>query len=159
MGLVVEGMLQLEEMLVLRLGTNNKRRVVAKLFDQADKIAALAKKMAPVDTHGVEQAIKVRPERGAGGGRERNGAGQFVRTEVEVYVDGSMANRDGVPVGQYAYYAHELIEPAGPNKLGPASLAKQASQGVQVGGGFLDRAVFVIEPGIEIDLLEAFSDV
>lgn len=140
MPVTIEGVVDTES-LIANIDTKTKRRVVRKLIDEAHKIADLAKKMAPRDHANLEEAIKVRPDSPE---RTRDELGRFVRTEVEVYVDGDMPvpQRPDKTVGDYAYEMHEHLTPFGPLQLGEESRAKQASNGgVEVGGGYLTRAV------------------
>lgn len=140
MGVKVTGMIETELMLA-EVGTTAKRRVTSKLYDKALEIAELAKKMAPLDDANLEKAIKVFPEQKPG--RTRNALGQFVRTEIFVYVDTSMPvpGRAGKTVGDYAYTMHEHLTPFGPYKLGPLSQEKQSGQRELVGGKYLERAM------------------
>ena len=138
MGVTVAGLMDVENLLV-RVDMNTKKRITLVMVNNAIKIKDLAIKMAPVDEANLEKAIKVRPENA---GRIRNEAGQFQRQEIEVYIDMNMAvpGRPGKRVGDYAYEMHEHLTPLGPLKLGPKSQAKNGTNGVQVGGGFLTRA-------------------
>jgi hypothetical protein len=140
MPITAAGIIDLEAMLV-RVDTTAKKRVTARLYAKALAIQALAIKMAPLDEANLEKAIKVRPNTP---GRIRNEAGRFVRQEIEVFIDMSMPipKRPGKTIADYAYIMHEHLTPMGPLKLGELSQAKNDSNGgVQVGGGFLSRAV------------------
>lgn len=156
MTMVVQGLLSVEEMLI-NLDREGARRVVRELYQQAIKARDLARKFAPTDDGNLEEAIKVRPDEL---GIKRDVYGRFARTEVEVYIDMDMPidGRDGKTVGDYAYIQHEWLTPYGPWKLGQKSLAKQASQSEQVGGGFLERAAQEIEYELEGALLDILRD-
>lgn len=137
MPITVSGMID-TEMMLARVDMNTRKRVTSKMYAKAQAIRLLAIRMAPIDKGNLEEAIKVRPETP---GRVRNEAGQFERQEIEVYIDMNMpiAGRKGKTIGDYAYEMHEHLTPYGPLKLGPKSEAKNS--GVQVGGGFLTRAM------------------
>jgi hypothetical protein len=119
----------------------------AELKKCAGEIADLARKMAPIDEGNLEKAIKVRYE-----GVDRNALGQFVKGggAYTIYVDNDMPvdGRDGKTVGDYAWIMHEHLTPAGDMNLGPKSEEKQASQSIQVGGKFLERASEAMRDGI-----------
>lgn len=155
MGLVVSGMLNVEQML-LNVDMNTKKRVTSKMWVKANEIRELAVRMAPVDEANLEKAIKVSPETP---GRARDEAGRFTRQEIEVYIDMNMPvpGRPGKTVGDYAYEMHEHLTPMGPLQLGPLSAAKES--GVQVGGGFMTRAMEQLSAGVITDLaMDMFGD-
>lgn len=140
MPLTASGLLEVETML-LNLDTTNKRRCVRQLVKKGHQIKDLAIRMAPIDRGNLEEAIKMEPESYE---RQRDAAGRFVRTQVYIYVDTDMPipERPGKTIGDYAYEMHEHLTPLGPLNLGPLSEEKQANNGgVQVGGGFLTRAL------------------
>lgn len=155
MPIVVSGFAGVDALLV-RVDMDTKKRVTSKMWIKAKKIQELAIKMAPLDEANLEKAIKVSPETP---GRARDEAtGQFVRQEIEVYIDMEMPvpGRPGKTVGDYAYEMHEHLTPMGPLQLGPRSLEK--SSGAQVGGGFLTRAMEQEAEGIIQELaMDLFS--
>lgn len=162
MGVTVQGLIDTEEMLLL-LDTTAPKRVVKALVKAGKDLQKLAIKMAPVDEGDLEKAIMLR---GDTAGRERNAAGQFTRTEVEVYIDmdkpltpvANRPSRDGKTVGDYAYEIHEHLSPVGSWNLGPLSNQKQmSSPDVVVGGGFMTRAADQIETGLDGYMLEALA--
>lgn len=156
MGVRVEGLFDVQEMLLV-LDSSTKKRVVKTLVKEGKKLKALAIRMAPVDEGNLEKAIKMRPDED---GRERDGAGRFVRTEVEVFIDMDMSvpDRPGRTVGDYAYEIHEHLTPMGPMNLGDKSNIKQlGSADVEVGGGFLVRAADKIEEGLDQALQEGLD--
>lgn len=149
MPITVAGLIDTEAMLA-RIDMDTKKRVTSKMYAKAVAIQHLAIKMAPIDRGNLEKAIKVRPETP---GRARDEAtGQFVRQEIEVYIDMDMAipERPGKTIGDYAYEMHEHLTPAGPLKLGPLSAEKQS--GAQVGGAFLTRAMDELANGFITEL-------
>ena len=150
---IVSGLIDVEAML-LRVDTTAKKRVTQRLINKAHQIQALAVRMAPVDEANLEAAIKVRPEIA---GRQRDEeTGRFVRQEIEVFIDMDMPipKRPGKTVGDYAYEMHEHLTPMGPKQLGEKSQQKAAANGgVQVGGGFLTRAVEQVAGELQ-DLLD-----
>lgn len=89
----------------------------------ADRIVALARKMAPVDEGNLEAAIQK---------QIAYDASNRGRLMIDVVI---LSEVNGVAVEDYATFMHE-----GVYKLGPKSEAKQAREGVVVGRGFLDRA-------------------
>lgn len=148
MGLQVTGIRSVEEMLI-NLDSKGKRRVVSALYKAAQDTLKLARAMAPVDKGNLEKAIKMRPERLV---PLRDEYGRFARTEIEVYIDMDypIEDRPGETVGKYAYEIHEHLTPYGFMQLGPKSEAKQRrNNGIQVGGGFFDRAAAEIEKGLD----------
>ncbi|MDR9847019.1 HK97 gp10 family phage protein [Herbaspirillum huttiense] len=157
MGVKVTGIGEVSD-LIRQLETTTRRRAVKKLHEKGVEMRDLARKMAPIDDGNLEKAIKVRPE--TLGDRARDEMGRFVRTEIEVYVDVDMPvpDRPGKVVGDYAFEIHEHLTPAGPMQLGPRSEEKnQNNGGVEVGGGFLDRAAAEIEKGLEAAFNEILS--
>lgn len=151
MGIRVEGVVSTQRMLA-RLDSTAKKRVVAELYKLARETMMLARQMAPLDKGFLEKAIKMHPEKM---GRQRDGLGRFTRTEVEVYIDLSMAipGRPGKTIGDYAYEIHEHLSPYGSWKPGKGTQAKQAANsGVVVGGGFLERAAEEIDRVVEVRL-------
>lgn len=161
MGVQVEGLIDVEEMLMI-LDTDAKRRSVGKLIDAGEKIQKIAIAMAPRDLGNLEHAIKMDPEPGSG--RQRNELGQFVRTEVQVYIDMDMPvedphRKEDAVVGDYAYVAHEHITPMGPKGLGPNSIQKQLENPtVEVGGGFMTRAADMVEQDLADSIIEALNE-
>jgi len=152
----VEGIISAENML-LRLDSTAKKRVVSVLIKRALEIRNMARKMAPIDDGDLEKAIKTR---GTDGGRERSDTGQFLKTRIEVYIDGDVPveDRPGKTVGDYAYTIHEHVAPAGFMKLGPKSELKQATQSVVVGGAFMDRAVEEVMGAVDTELVDILRD-
>lgn len=105
----------------------------------ANDLAALSRRMAPIDDGNLEKAIKVRYE-----GTHIPGLG-FVKGggSYVVYVDNNMPvdGRGGKTVGDYAWEMHEHLTPAGEMKLGDKSRLKQdGNPNIQVGGWFLTRS-------------------
>jgi hypothetical protein len=139
MGIIVDGMIETEQML-LRFDMTAKKRILAKLRAKANEVKELAQKMAPVDKGNLEQAIKVS---GESGGVVRDALGRFARQEIDVYVDMEMPieDRPDKTIGDYAYIMHEHLTPAGPLKLGEKSSEKQQGQNEIVGGKYLERAL------------------
>lgn len=157
MGVKVTGIGDVSDM-IMRLEATTRRRAVKKLQEKGVEMRDLARKMAPVDDGNLEQAIKMRPE--TIGERPRDELGRFARTEIEVYVDVDMPipDRPGKVVGDYAFEIHEHLTPAGPLQLGPRSEEKnQNNGGVEVGGGYLDRAAAEIEKGLDAAFNEILS--
>lgn len=160
MPVTVEGAINTEEML-LRLDTTAKKRVTFALSKRALMLQAMAIKMAPVDEHNLEKAIKTR---GTDSMRARDDSGRFQKRQIEVYIDLDMEVIDPhrnkpATVGQYAYEIHEHLHPAGTKELGIKSQLKQATSDVVVGGGFLDRAVeAVIDSSFDEELVEILRD-
>jgi len=66
--------------------------------------------------------------------------------------------RRGKKVGDYAYFIHEHLTPAGSWQLGEESEAKQSGQQEQVGGGFMDRAAEEVERTLNQAMLDIFAD-
>jgi hypothetical protein len=123
--------------LLQQVGEKAVKGAIAAMRTEAETVAMYAREYAPIDHGNLEEAIKVRE---TGGGR--NGAGQFVRKSVEVYVDQDMPvpERPGKTVGDYAYEVHEHMEPAGGSmQRGEKSEAKDGGRNV-VGGGYMTRA-------------------
>lgn len=156
MPIKVTGIVDTENML-LNIDTTAKKRVRAALIKRAYGIRDLARKMAPVDTHGLEKGIKVRGD--VAGARDQ--LGRFTRVEVEVYIDmeAPVADRPGKKLGDYAYEMHEHLTPYGRYKLGEKSRAKQSAQpDILVGGGFLERAAEFFDADLESELLDIVRD-
>jgi CO dehydrogenase/acetyl-CoA synthase gamma subunit (corrinoid Fe-S protein) len=153
MAVTVEGIVDTQE-IFLRLDMNGKRRVKQSLIEKAYEIRDLARKMAPRDEGFLEDAIKVRGDEAMA----RDELGRFARVEVEVYIDMDMdvERNDGrvVKIGDYAYFIHEHLTPAGSWQLGEESQAKQAGQQEVVGGAFMDRAVDAMDKKIDQALAE-----
>lgn len=144
MPITVAGMID-TEMMLARVDMDTRKRITSKMYEKAQAIRTLAIKMAPIDRGNLEEAIKVNPKTP---GRARNESGQFVRQEIEVYIDMDMPipERPGKRIGDYAYEMHEHLTPYGPLQLGPKSAAKNS--GAEVGGGFLTRAMEELAQGI-----------
>lgn len=153
MSFTVNGLLGVENM-ILELDVNTRRRVNSVMHEQAIALRDLARAMAPVDEGNLEEAIKVSPDEDVDVFGMRN-------VEYRIYIDMDMEaphhNADGSVtkgtedkvVGDYAYYVHEYVTPAGNNQLGPESQLKQEANGdVEVGGGFMTRAAEEIEKTI-----------
>lgn len=168
MGFKVDGILGVQEML-LNLDMNTKRRVTTRLYEQAVELRNLARKMAPEDMANLEYAIKVSPE--SIDGVARDSLGHFARREFKVYVDmndpAPHLNDDGSItkgtenklVGDYAYYVHEYVHPAGNNKLGERSALKQMGQNEEVGGAFMTRAAEEIQNTLLVKLVSEIPPV
>lgn len=158
MGLQIEGLVSVEQM-ILNLDTTGRKRVVKGLYVQAIKLRDLARKFAPEDRGNLEKAINVFPAELEGAIRDERG--RFARQEIEVVIDMDMPieERPGKTVGDYAYEMHEHMEPYGNfYNLGPKSLAKQDREGVVVGGGFLERAAEEIEAQMDDVLLDILRE-
>lgn len=161
MPITVTGMIETQIMLG-EIGMTAKKRVTAKLHKKALEIAALARRMAPIDEGNLEKAIKVFPEV-VPVTRERNALGQFKRVDIIVYVDMEMPvpERPGKTVGSYAYTMHEHLAPFGPYNLGERSEEKQSGQRELVGGKYLERAMEELAANImgelSIDVLSPFG--
>lgn len=158
MGLTATGVRNVSEMLI-NLDSKGRRRVVSALYKAAQDTLRLARAMAPVDEANLEKAIKLRPEGGVQ--RMRDEYGRFARTEIEVYIDMDMPalERPGKTVGDYAYEIHEHLTPYGFMQLGEKSQRKQSrNNGIEVGGGFLDRAAAEIEKGLDQRLLVVLDE-
>ena len=99
---------------------------------EAEKVAQLARDYAPVEHHGLEEAITVEGDKSGINGRK----------VYRIFVDENAPelNEDGSPtgrlVGRYAGYMHEGSD----YKLGKLSREKAAALGVRVGPKFLERA-------------------
>lgn len=137
MGIAVTGIEELRYLLE-QTGKKAVEGVINQMKEEGREIRDLARKMAPVDEHNLERAIKVRA---VGGGRDS--AGRFARKSVEVFVDEDtdVPSKPGRTVGEYAYIMHEHLTPYGHLRLGEKSLQKQGGQPELVGGGYLERAV------------------
>ncbi|MCY1369006.1 hypothetical protein D9M69_560230 [compost metagenome] len=154
------GALDVERML-LSVDMRAKKRAVRRIYDEANKIAEIAREMAPVDEGYLEKSIKVSPSSLE---RARDEMGRFVRTDVSVFVDEDMmvptTSGKQKRVGDYAYMVHEWVTPYGMKNLGPLSQEKQMSTSYVVGGGFLERAADMrvddLVQGVAEDLREEF---
>lgn len=136
----------LDEFLINLQQTSEKavRGAAAQMQVEADEIARVAKLMAPVDEHDLEDAIKVTKEKGG-----RDALGRFTKASFNIGVDPLAITRDNKTfVGEYAYMIHEHLAPYGDLKLGEKSRAKQAGNPYLVGGKFLERAAALVEDGI-----------
>ncbi|MCG5512857.1 hypothetical protein LQD11_06900 [Ectothiorhodospira shaposhnikovii] len=117
----------------------------------AEELAAVARKMAPVDEGNLEDAIVV----------SEAGRGLFGGIKFEVKIDENMPlpEKPGKTVGDYATIMHEQLTPYGPLQLGPASIEKQKTTDVIVGGGFLERAADQVSPSIVRSIHDAIAKV
>lgn len=149
MGVKVEGIDELAY-LIRQSGDKAAHGVVEQMRKEAKKMRDLARKMAPVDEHNLEKAIKMRE---LGGNRDRRG--RFTRKSFEVFIDETAPGTRAESVGEYAYLMHEYLTPFGPYKLGPKSRQKQAGQTEMVGGAFLERAVDEVSQ----DMMDRLIDV
>lgn len=135
-----------------RLESDTTRTARAQLASEAKKVAKMAKKMAPVDEYNLEDAITFQSVgQGAYGKQGTDSSGRFNKNAWTIGVDiNAMAGNKRV--GDYAVLVHEYLPwgttekwpMPGTNKLwglGPKSLAKQATSGVEVGGAFMYRAM------------------
>ncbi len=154
MPVTVAGLVSVEQMF-LRLDMTTKKRAKRKLVEKAYQLRDLARRMAPRDEGNLEEAINVRGDENI-----RDELGRFARVEVEIYIDFDMEvpQRPGKTVGDYAYFIHEHLEPAGPWQLGEESRAKQAGQSELVGGAFMTRAAEVIDATLDEAMLDIFAD-
>jgi hypothetical protein len=141
------------ETMLLNVDTTAKKRVRRSLVTHAHKIRDLAADMAPRDEGALEKSIKVQGDTLE---RTRDDLGRFTHTEVEVYIDFDMPHpeRSGKTVGDYAYYIHEGLQPRGSWEPGDESKKKEKQVGVQVGGGFLDRAAIALDKSLDAELVE-----
>ena len=128
-----------------QVGERVVKGATAVLKEGAEAIAEKAKSNAPVDTHGLEEAIKVERV------QARSADGRFGSSRVgyNVYVDFNSTNEKGKSIGEYAWRMHALLAPygSGAYNLGEASQAKAAA-GHDVGGLYLERAVIDYKPAI-----------
>jgi hypothetical protein len=113
--------------------TQTGERIVASvndvLADSAEEIQRTAQWYAPEDSGALEEAIKVKKQRG--GLRGRN--------VFTVFVDPNVRNPDGTYVGSYADLMHEFLAPYGdPAIYFPGKGTR--SKGPQAGGKYLARA-------------------
>lgn len=100
---------------------------------QSEIIVEEAKLNAPVDTHELEDSIRLDK------GYEDRG-----RLKIDIVVGGMVR---GVDVDQYAMLIHENYESMKP---GPGTIAKRAANpGRYVGGKFLERAVDAQMPKLQ----------
>lgn len=154
MPVTVAGLVSVEEMF-MRMDTTARRRIKHKLVQKAYQLRDIARKMAPRDHGNLEEAIQVRGDEAA-----RDDLGRFKRVEVEIYIDFNMdvPERPGKKVGDYAYFIHEHLTPAGTWQLGEESMAKQAGQAERVGGGFMTRAAEQVDATLDQALLDIFAD-
>ena len=121
--------------------TSEMRRIAHDLKD----IAVL---MAPVDEGNLERALEVRE---LGGGRNERGQFQTKVFEVGVNEDIVVAvDKKGTEkrVGDYAYLIHENLYPYGHWQLGPKSQAKNGTSEYPVGGGYITRAMEVVDVAV-----------
>jgi hypothetical protein len=127
MGVKMTGFTELSA--TLKQGGETVRRAVReRIKKEGPSIARLARKMAPVETGDLEDAIRsVQSYDGDHNGR--------LMAEVGVMDYGD--------VGDYAVEMHEGLQPFGDGtyNLGPDSAAKQIGQTEIVGGKFLERAL------------------
>lgn len=147
MGVTVTGAEELRYLLK-QAGQKAVKGAIDQMRKEAQKIADLARQMAPVDEGDLEKAIIVTEE---GGGRDSSG--RFARKQLSVGVDmdapaGFNKRGEQITVGAYAYVMHEHLAPFGKFGLGPLSRLKQSRQSVMVGGKYLERALAEIEPGL-----------
>lgn len=124
------------------------------ILQSSDDVAFIAQEMAPRKTGTLESSIEARPN-----------VDRTPQTITgEVWVRGTAYNPvDGVRVSEYRMEAHEEITPAGNKKLGPGSVAKNASilgkyDDVGVGGWFLTRALDYMRNKITTRLKNAIRE-
>jgi hypothetical protein len=116
---------------LLQIGERAEKRGAEALRKGAHEIQRRARNYAPVEHHGLEQAIEVSSDH----------SGINRRRVYYVYVDpdapelSASGEPTGRTVGRYLYWIHE-----GDYNLGKRSLAKSYALGVQVGPKFLERA-------------------
>lgn len=106
--------------------------------DAVLEIQSYARAFAPVDTGGLEEAIKI------GKMQVRDAKGRFGKVVHYCYIDQNMINSEGRRIQNYARLVHEWMEydgHAGAIKLGPKSREKKKLTGENVGGMFMTRAV------------------
>lgn len=148
MSFKVEG-LDLVKFMISQGGEKAIKGAIDHMRVEANAMAELARRQAPVDEGNLEDAIIVRDD---GGGRDN--AGRFQRKTVVVEVDNNKTVVDSSGraklVGDYAWVMHEHLTPASNEyQLGKLSLAKQAANpDVIVGGKFLERAVEEVSKGL-----------
>ena len=133
-----DGSSDLTAMLVQR-GAKAERNAYKTMVTQAEEIAALARRMAPVDEGDLEKAIEVEEIKGG-----RNALGQFAKSMVAIWVNPDIMTKGGL-TGDYAYLMHEHLSYGSLDlgyNLGEKSRAKQAADPtVLVGGKYLERAI------------------
>lgn len=137
-----------------RLQDNVSNSVRKQLEKEAKKVVEVARKMAPIDEHNLEKAIKYESVgTGARGKQGRNAKGQFDKNSWVIGVDVNDTAGASKRVGDYAMLVHEylpwgtdqkVVYPGGEWGLGPKSLEKQknlSGEGIEVGGAFMYRAM------------------
>lgn len=132
---------------------NTSRRVTdaarSAMLRAADRIVKLAKLQAPHDTGALEESIRI----------ERT-YGERRRLQIDIIAGGNvMVESQGrmIDLNQYAFEIHERYEEIHP-KPGRNTLAKmQANPGVQIGSGFLSRAVAKERAKLETYLIDAID--
>lgn len=126
------------EVMLTQSGERASRGIYTAMRSEAESIAALARRMAPLEYGYLEKAIKIQETKG-----QRDALGRFMRGEISVYVDTDAAAHHGV-TGEYAYIMHEHLSYGGYSgalKLGKLSQRKQAADtSVVVGGKYMERA-------------------
>ena len=113
-------------------GERVKRGAFSELRRQGEKVADLARDMAPHLRGDLEQAIQVSEPF-----NQRDRLGRFARAEVQIFVDPEAESSTGHNVAKYAYLMHEGQEPYGTAyRRGAGTRAK----GPKAGGGYMARA-------------------
>jgi len=113
------------------------------LYNEAQRVKDMAKKMAPFEEGFLEGAIKVESfNREGGKGQLRNEKGQFESNTFVIGVDANAMADDNMRVGDYAVEVNENLPPSvgAPWFKGKGTIAKQEDTGVEAGGMFMARA-------------------
>lgn len=120
-----DGTLDFLEVILKQTGKRAMAGGARRMGIEAERIQKRAIEQAPVDTHGLEDAIKI----------DKN-LNDDRRVEYSVYVDGDMLAPDGTPIRDYALEMHESRS----YKLGKKSQEKADALSVIVGPKYLERA-------------------
>lgn len=143
---------------IAQTGERARKNAARRMGLEAERVAELARDYAPVDTHALEESIKIEryQDDGAGG-----------RVTWLVYVDGGHTKIvDGKEknVGEYALMQHEGLVRA-PNggwshswHPGPGTIKKMAETGNLCGPKFLERAMDEREVEIEKSVFNAVRE-
>lgn len=143
---------------ITQTGERARKNAARRMGQEAERIQKLAQDYAPVDTHALEESIKVERYQGDGFGS---------RVSWMVYVDGGHTKVvDGKVknVGEYALMQHEGLVRA-PNggwslswSPGPGTRQKMAELGVFCGPKFLERAADERENAIAESVFNAVKE-
>lgn len=111
------------------------------LYNEAQRIRDMARKMAPRDKGFLEDAIRVESfNREGGEGQLRNAKGQFESNTFIVGVDVNAMADENVRVGKYALTVHKLVDPGTPWHKGEGTEEKEEKTGIEAGGLYMKRA-------------------